>query len=343
MSPARRGLAPSRFDADQAAELAALVRANALVAVPLFANTLPFGFHFALALALAKQAAVPANYPRVIPWGDFAALDSLVKDAAISARAAVWYSSRAYAKRFAASHPPAESDDTWTLTFIPVTRYQPKWLFVKGSVRARIELGVPRPDDANDAIRFLADGSERCELFSDIPDQADELRNIIHPAAQIPVEVVRQGNQRRLDPAARPYRVLELFFFSAPGANVLRHDSRYFAIDLSRIGLPESAADAFATGIVIASPPRMPTPELDALHRAVTQYHTRMYAHADDPDAHRQESFAEATWLFNRLTRERHVTDTFGDEKQYARCLADHHAAPTLPGSETLTIMPRIE
>lgn len=311
------------FDKEQIETLHPLARAGAVVRVPMFANTLPLAYHYAQWFSAGTRA----KHVEIIPWG-WNAVEEVIREQTDSL--AVYYLTPADRGRFYSHIQPNRTD--LNLEYLPITVYQPRWVFVKRSLRLHKQI-APFPDDDRPYLRSviatLVKDSDRCEIFSDTPDQAWALAKLLEVPFARKVDVVDVHGDNALDRPPRPNHPLQLFYFSAPGASVLLNDPRFISLRLDDDLAAYDAPAAFETGIAFVYSGDADGHSIPALRESLSQYHVTLYERCSDRHADtRREHFLELTWVYNRLARAQRITDTFESEHDFATCIRDHHAAP---------------
>jgi hypothetical protein len=323
----------SEFDREQIERLQPLADLDAFVRVPLFANTLPLGYHYAAARGATKGI---DEAPRVglIPWG-VPPLAQIVNHADENGAPAVFYCTMDYRQKIA--EVAGVPDLVERLVYIPVTQYRPRWVFVRSTVHLRESGHVgshathnPTLEITRDIADFLTMDSRWCEIYTDTPDQASSLSPFLEEKLDREVRVVDANERDALLGPQRPHRALELLYFSAPVTSGLRTDRRYVSLRLPEQAVQDQAAEDFATGVAILPGKYAGDSEIKAISVAIRDYHAALYDRCVNADPNSAaDSFAEIIWAYNRLARAQRVGDTFASEMQYAECIADHHLAPT--------------
>jgi hypothetical protein len=318
----------SKFDQEQIAYLEPLAKANAIVRVPLFANTLPLGYHY----AVARQKVHGTHDPKracLIRWG-LSSLMKLMEDASEMDAPAAFYCTRKYLTDLLGG--TQDKALAGRIKYFPVTRYQPRWVFVRSNVPLRQAMAPHRRNSevlfSSEVTQTLVENTEWCEVFSDTPDQARSLERYLSDVLSRDVRVIDPMTSDALEGPRRPHRALQLYYYSAPTSNVLLNDHRFIPLRLSEDVVNSEIAD-FETGVAIIPSRSGDDGVSEEIKLALTRYHEGLYLRCS---AVQQEdwtdSFVDLTWVYNRLARAQRISDTFMSEQEFAKCLADHHVSP---------------
>ena len=304
-----------------------LVESNIALSVPLFANTLPLAYHLRCACA-----AQPRHSVRLVPWG----ADAIVGETSRAEfnQPIVFYCTPA---QYASIGTELAREQRWSpRQYLPVTRYVPKYMFVRSTLRLQQALAsakvsqLPLNGELADHIKGKAG---RCEVYSDTPEQALALRRYVKEALEIDVRIVDPMDPKELERPTRPHRALSLYYVSAPSATVMRRDATFVPLEIDSAALAAKVKkEQFETGVALIVPRESAMSEdvQKTVMGSLQSYHEALYSRvADAQNAERcANSFIELTWLYNRLAAARQRGDTFVSEDEYALCLSEHHAPP---------------
>lgn len=309
------------FDEGLAECLTPLVRDGVFLHVPLFANTCPIEYHFALSLEMEGRED-QAN-SRIIR-SNWAEQPSPFPSPGLS----VFYATRAWINR--------QDLGPRRLVHVPVTTYLPTLLFVETSKRTRdvLEASAEISPELNETLAAdLFGRPSAIEIVSDTPEQGAFIADFLRRLLRLPSSPVVFGplslHQPRLVRSATE-QIERVFYLGGPGTERLKE----FSTNYLGLTIPQAIRDitgfdeTFETHLCITTEEERD--DLEGLLDPVKRYHAELYR-----SAHRSpEDLRSVTRYYNLLAIGESAGYLYSSEVHFATCLREHHCVPKTAQSE---------